>query len=104
MQKIFLVANLIVTFPMCEDPTSYYQDREGRMFACPVILVAGIWTWVPCWLMKQEEVTQPLQGEALAASGKFPGGSDFPAWQLCKRGLEALFATIYSVFHTEKRQ
>ena len=59
---------------------------------------------VPRWLMKQEEVTEPLQGEALAASGRFPGGSDFPAWQLCKRGLEALFATIYSVFHTEQRQ
>lgn len=43
------IANLIVTFPMCEDPTSYYQDREGHMFAFPVILVAGIWTWVPCW-------------------------------------------------------
>ena len=59
---------------------------------------------VPRWLMKQEEVTQPFQGEALAASGRFPGGSDFPAWQLCKKGLEALFATIYSVFHTEQRQ
>ena len=47
MQKIFLVAYLVVTFPMCENPTSYYQDREGHMFAFPVILVARIWTWAP---------------------------------------------------------
>ena len=32
---------------MCENPTSYYQDREGHMFAFPVLLVARIWTWAP---------------------------------------------------------
>ena len=42
---------------------------------------------VPCWLMKQEEVTQPLQGEALAASGNFQVGVIFLPGNCAREGL-----------------